>query len=117
MNARYKHDDPTHLEFGRSADSKLLVKSRGRGYAMGGTIWPDETSPFAESLPISGGSANLPGGTLQTGGTGVYDPKHPERGAQGASEFNPEGSIGEMGHTRFAPQGTHEFKYKVDEGD
>ena len=61
--------------------------AKSKGYAAGGTIWPDPTSPWDEGLPISGGSANLPGGTIQTGGAGVYDPKHPERGAQGWSTF------------------------------
>ena len=65
------------------------MKSRPtkKGYAMGGTIWPDATSPWEEGLPISGGSANLPGGTVQTGGVGVYDPKNPQAGAQGWSTF------------------------------
>jgi hypothetical protein len=91
-----------------------------RGYLAGGTIWPDSSSPYAESLPVSGGSANLPGGTMQTGGPGVYDPEHPERGAQGWSTlYQPaevpatEGAIGELGHMSFAPKGTHKFKYKV----
>ena len=93
-----------------------------RGYLSGGTIWPNSSSGFAEGLPVSGGSANLPGGTMQTGGTGVYDPDHPERGAQGASTFYQpaevpatEGAIGEMGHAAL----THDenatkkhFKYK-----
>lgn len=35
--AVYKHADPTHMSFGRSADSALLAKRR-RGYDEGGTV-------------------------------------------------------------------------------
>lgn len=53
-----------------------------RGYLQGGTIWPDTSSPWSSSLPVSGGSAGLPGGYMQIGGVGIYDPEHPEYGAQ-----------------------------------
>jgi hypothetical protein len=99
-----------------------------KGYLAGGTIWPDASSPYAESLPISGGSANLPGGTIQTGGPGVYDPQHPERGAQGWSTFYEPATVpglssaeadavlqlpeSTMGGTVFAHPNTVKFKYK-----
>jgi hypothetical protein len=39
MAAKYKHADPVHLEFGRSADSKLLTKQRRtKNYADGGLV-------------------------------------------------------------------------------
>jgi len=41
----YKHSDPSHLDFGRSADNSLLAKKRG-GYAEGGKV---EFDPNASS--------------------------------------------------------------------
>ena len=42
MTAKYKHADPIHLEFGRSADSKLLAKQRRmKNYADGGLVESD----------------------------------------------------------------------------
>ena len=59
---------------------------------------------------------------MQTGGAGVYDPQHPERGAQGWSTFYEpaivpatEGAIGEMGHavlTHDDKETKKHFKYK-----
>lgn len=37
MKASYKHADPAHLNFGRSADSSLLAKKR-QGLAEGGEV-------------------------------------------------------------------------------
>lgn len=57
-----------------------------KGYLEGGTIWADTSSPWGSSLPISGGSANVPGGYMQTGGVGVYDPEEPQAGAEGFTQ-------------------------------
>jgi hypothetical protein len=72
--------------------NKASTRDYRKGYLMGGVI--DEQG-------ISHGSANEPGGTIQTGGPGVYDPSNPQAGAQGWSTLNPEGSLGELGHTQF----------------
>jgi hypothetical protein len=55
MNARYKHDDPSHLEFGRSADSKLLAKKRPRGYAGGGLVQLTEGDEEQQPLYLKTG--------------------------------------------------------------
>ena len=60
----YKHSNPAHLEFGRTADSSLLKKSRG--YQQGGPVDDDEDPVHEEDWG------------KQYGATEVE--KHPERG-------------------------------------
>jgi hypothetical protein len=86
MNARYKHDDPSHLEFGRSADSNLLAKKHPQGYAKGGPV-----QKFARGGSAFANPDKYPGWPQMAGTSGPYHQGEVISADEAAATGNPEG--------------------------